>query len=260
MGRLTKWMVLVLAAAIAVGLALAGPPGVAATPVPDGYCCLSKEHIGIDSTYAGDTVSVSGRAEPGAYIVVKVSSPPASLKLSRKGRVGPIWMNVSEVEFDHAPAFYQINCTETLNPVLPPELMADLGLGYEGLKSGMAVTPPSEDTPANFKEFVGLKESQGLYHVQPRSVKVDPEGVFHTVFSWPTNAPPGPYTVTVYEIRDGKVIGQADSVVRLEKVGFTRWLADMARTNGALYGLLAVLSALGAGLVVGFLFKGAKGH
>ncbi len=223
------------------------------------YCCLSKERICVNYNFTGDTVAVSGLAEPGAEVIVKVSSPPASLKLARKGRVGPIWMNVSEAEFRNAPAFYKVNCTQTLNPVLPSGLLNRLGLGYDGLKSQITVSPAEEDSPENFQEFIGLKESEGLYDMGPRSVQVDSQGVFHTSFEWPSNAPAGPYTVTVYEVKDGRLLREATGRLSVETVGLTRWLADLAQHNGAAYGLLAVASALGAGLVVGFIFKGAKG-
>jgi uncharacterized protein (TIGR02186 family) len=248
---------------VMVTVVLAFSPWAESSPVVEQscrYCALSKDRVCIDSTYTGDSVTVSGLTEPGAEVIVKVSSPPADLKLSRKGRVGPIWMNVASVDFDHAPAFYQVNCSQTLNPVLSPEMMSKLGLGYQGLRSQIAIAPAAENTAANYTEFISLKESQDLYGVRPHSVRIDPEGGFQTAVRWPSNAPPGPYDVMVYQVKNGQVVRQASARVNLEKVGLTRWLADLARDNGAAYGLLAVASALGAGLVVGFVFKGAKGH
>jgi uncharacterized protein (TIGR02186 family) len=227
---------------------------------PDPYCRLSKDHICVDATYTGDTISVSGVADPGAQVIIKVASPAASMKLARKAKVGPIWMNVSDVEFGNTPAFYQVNCTGALEPLLPAALLDSLGLGYDGLKHQMQLSPAAENTEVNFKEFIGLKESEGLYKVRPDSVRVDGKGQFQSTFIWPSNAPAGPYQVTVYEVKDGRVLHQATSQVVVEKVGLIRWLANMAQHDGATYGLLAIASALGAGLVVGFVFKGAKAH
>jgi len=248
-----------VAAMVVAGLILTSPQ---ARAVPEGhYCTLSKDRICVDSTYMGDQIDVSGAALPGAEVIIKVTSAPGPMKLARKGKVGPIWMNVADVAFDNAPAFYKVNCTETLNPALSPQQMSSLGLGYNGLKSQIAVKPAAEDSPANFKEFIGLKEGSGLYEVKPHSVAVDRQGSFRTSFAWPSNAPAGPYTVTVYEVKDGKLVRQASRQLTVERVGLARWLADMAQNHGAAYGLLAIATALSAGLVVGFVFKGAsKGH
>jgi uncharacterized protein (TIGR02186 family) len=227
--RRERWLMVGWAAlaACAAALMLLGP---AAANISSGqYCCLSKERICVNYNFSGDSVAVSGLAEPGAEVIVKVSSPPASLKLARKGKVGPIWMNVSEAEFRNAPAFYKVNCTQTLNPVLPSELLNRLGLGYDGLKSQITVSPAREDSPENFQEFTGLKESERLYEVKPRSVQVDSQGVFHTSFEWPSNAPAGPYTVTVYQVKDGRLLREATGRLSVETVGLTRWLADLAQ-------------------------------
>jgi hypothetical protein len=80
-------------------------------------------------------------------------------------------------------------------------------------------------------------------------------------FKWPYQAAPGNYLVTVYAVKGGKVVEQATSGVLVEQVGGVKALAGMAKKNGALYGLLSILSALGAGFGVGLVFrKGGGAH
>jgi hypothetical protein len=63
----------------------------------------------------------------------------------------------------------------------------------------------------------------------------------------------------VYAVKEGKVVEQATSKVLVEQVGVVKGLAGMAKNNGALYGILAIIAALGAGFGVGMVFKKGGG-
>ncbi|MGA2192586.1 MAG: TIGR02186 family protein, partial [Nitrospirota bacterium] len=84
---------------------------------------------------------------------------------------------------------------------------------------------------------------------------------YYMKFKWPYQAAPGNYLVTVYAVKDGRVVEQATSNVLVEQVGTVKALADMAKNNGAFYGILAIVSALGTGFGVGLVFgKGGGAH
>ncbi len=78
---------------------------------------------------------------------------------------------------------------------------------------------------------------------------------------WPYQAAPGDYLVTVYAVKNGKVIEQAESKVNVEQVGMVKALANMAKNSAALYGVLSIGIALVAGFGVGLVFrKGGGSH
>ena len=71
-------------------------------------------------------------------------------------------------------------------------------------------------------------------------------------------AVPGPSRkiyVTVYAVKDKKVIETATSNVLVEQVGMVKSFANMAKNNAALYGIIAILAALTAGFGVGLVFR-----
>ncbi len=55
------------------------------------------------------------------------------------------------------------------------------------------------------------------------------------------------------------MIEKISKPVDVKQVGIVRSLSTMAKNNGALYGLLSVAMALGAGFGVGLIFKKGGG-
>jgi hypothetical protein len=67
--------------------------------------------------------------------------------------------------------------------------------------------------------------------------------------------------VTAYAVKDKKVVEEAEGNVLVEQVGVVKALANMAETKGALYGMMSIIVALGAGFGVGIIFrKGGGAH
>ena len=53
------------------------------------------------------------------------------------------------------------------------------------------------------------------------------------------------------------MIAEAENEIVIEKVGLESFVYNASQKSPMLYGICAVLIALGTGLLVGFLFKGA---
>jgi len=227
----------------------------------------NHDHISIDFFYHGSTVSVSGITDPGADLIIKIASPEGHEALKEKGKVGGIlWMNVDTMKFEHVPNLYSIHSTRKLDDMLSTDEMDKYVVGYPALSRHAAIEPAANaDEKAKwFGEFIKYKEKSKLYTTTDGKIEVKDEGgkqSYYILTQWPYQAPPGDYVVTVYEVKDGKVIDQAESKVLVEQAGIVKRLAGMAKNNAALYGLLSIVSALGAGFGVGLIFrKGGGAH
>ena len=107
-----------------------------------------------------------------------------------------------------------------------------------------------------------FKEASKLYGTSTGEISLKQEvgkQGYYILTQWPYQAPPGTYTVTVYEVKDKKVIETAEASVLVEKTGIIKSLSNMAKNNGSLYGLISVIVALGAGFGVGMIFKSGGG-
>jgi uncharacterized protein (TIGR02186 family) len=228
----------------------------------------NHDHITIDFGYHGSSVSVRGESDAGVDLVVKITSPDGHQVMKKKGKVGGmLWMNVGSLTFEKAPNLYEVFSTRRLDEILPlGERAADV-LGYDALADHVEVEPAAgpEDKAAWFREFVSFKESSSLY-VQASGgfeTKPLPNGrQFYLLGTrWPYQAPPGEYHVTVFAVRDGKILERADCNVHVEQVGVVKALASLARESAALYAIVSIGIAVSAGFGVGMVLrKGGGAH
>jgi uncharacterized protein (TIGR02186 family) len=227
----------------------------------------NHDHINIDFFYHGSTVSVSGITDPGTELIIKIASPEGHEALKEKGKVGSIlWMNVDTMKFEHVPNLYSIHSTRKLDDMISKEEMDKYVVGYPALSRHAVIEPVSNTDEKDkwFNEFIKYKEKSKLYSTTDGKIEMkdrDGKQSYYILTQWPYQAPPGDYIVTVYAVKKGKVFDQAESKVLVEQAGVVKTLAGMAKNNAALYGLLSILSALGAGFGVGLIFrKGGGAH
>lgn len=227
----------------------------------------NHDHIKIDFFYHGSSVSVRGISDPGTDLIIKITSPEADQALRKKGKVaGLLWMNVGSVTFKHIPSLYFLNSTKKIEDILSKEEMDKHGIGYQALALHTEMHPVADENEKAkwFGEFVKYKENSHLYSSVPGNVSVtekDGKQDYYVLTDWPYQAPPGDYMVTVYAVRDKKVIEKAETKVLVEQVGIVKTLSHMAKNKGALYGIISIVAALGAGFGVGLIFrKGGGAH
>ena len=85
-------------------------------------------------------------------------------------------------------------------------------------------------------------------------------GQFKAQLLQPVDGPLGEYRVFCYAIKDGKVQLLTEDGFSVKSSGLGDWLYRQAVTNAVVYGILAALMAIGAGLLVGVIFKKGGGH
>ncbi|MBI4690883.1 MAG: TIGR02186 family protein [Nitrospirae bacterium] len=227
----------------------------------------NHDHITIDFFYHGSTVSVSGISDPGTDLIVKIASPEGHQALRKKGKAGGVlWMNVGELKFEDMSNFYSLHSTGKPDEILNREEIDKYVIGYPAINRHAKISPVANEEEKNkwFDEFIKFKESSKLYSVSSgkisRTVK-DGKQEYSIKLDWPYQAPPGDYIVTVYAVKDKKIVEKAETKVFVEQVGFVKTLFDMAKNKGALYGIISIVAAIGAGFGVGLIFgKGGGAH
>jgi len=222
---------------------------------------VEPARVPIGLFYGGAELRVSADlpADIPAVVVIQGESAPVNLK--KKGKVwGILWMNVGDVAFESVPEVYLLASSAPLKELADEETLTRAGLGYQ------ALARTSGGDQGDFGEFVKLSESEGLYSVRDQGVKRQPgtDGATHLDASLPISAriPAGEYVVRVVGFEHGTPRCLGSTTVTLEQTGLARSLRTIAFEHGLLYGILAVVVALLAGIATGLIFgKGAsKGH
>jgi hypothetical protein len=145
----------------------------------------NHDHIAIDFSYHGSTVTVRGESEAGVDLVVKITSPDGRQSMNRKGKVaGFLWMNVGSLTFEKAPNLYEVFSTRKLDEILSPEERATHAIGYDALEDHVEIDPAgsAEEKAKWFRQFVAFKESSKLY-TEECKVHVEQTGIVKTLAS-----------------------------------------------------------------------------
>jgi len=79
--------------------------------------------------------------------------------------------------------------------------------------------------------------------------------LFSTKLDFPSNVPTGQYAVEVLLIRDKAVVGGQTTPLNIEKIGVDAEIVDFADRRAALYGLVAVATAMVAGWLASVPFR-----
>jgi uncharacterized protein (TIGR02186 family) len=228
----------------------------------------SKNLIEIGLSYRGDRVYFFGvNPVPGSDVVVKLTAEKEeAVKLSMKGRVGPFWMTVKQYEVTSTPFIYKIHSSKPLDQIVSQETAQELELGYAAVRHRMKMhLIRGEAAPGDadhvWKGLLKIKEKANLYNIvaDPKRLEIAEGKLFKHYFRFPAAATEGRYLVESYAFKDGQLVGYGKDVIQIQKVGLESWLTHASQNKPVFFGIMAVVIALGAGLLVGVIF-GKGGH
>ncbi len=228
---------------------------------------LEPNLVRMGASYNGTHVTLSGQAPRDAEVLVRLSGEPAEDTFQEKGRVlGILWMNKETITFRHIPKTYHIYSPASIpasDLSTDPKWQA-LGIGFNALKNEVTLTPDQEDMDLQFGEFLKLKTKQGLYGIHENAVvyqnTTDGKKSFRADLTIPCAIPQGSYTVTTFAVKDGEILQTDTLPLKIEETGLPALINFLAFHHGVLYGILATVIAIGAGLLTGLFFKQSGAH
>lgn len=228
---------------------------------------IAVDTVPVTSSFDGTEIVIFGSIETenqpalfrGEYdVVVLVEGAPEDIIIRKKERIGGIWINNKAETFDAAPSFYTILSSRPLDLIANRVVLGPLGLGIDNL--GKNIPVEGEKTlvmnPGEFSDALRrLRVEQELFVEAAGSLEKLSPSLFRATLAIPANVPIGEHKVTSYLFRDGQLLATNISSFRIEKVGFERWIYDLAHENGLLYGFLAVFIAMFTGWTANALFR-----
>lgn len=235
----------------AVLLALVPPRVVRGDLIAD----LSEHLVAITTGFVGRDVLLFGSIEAPGNIVVVVTGPRSNKVVRRKERVAGIWVNREELTFGNVPGFYSLASSAPVDEVAPETVRSRLEIGAENLR--LTVPDDTNQTiAAHFKTaLIRSKTDDDLYSKAPAPIQFLGRRLFRTDIRVPANAPTGLYTVAVYLLRDGDVVGAEIQPLTVGKTGFEALIFRLAHEYSLAYGVLAILIAGVAGWIANVVFR-----
>ncbi|MBC7106953.1 MAG: TIGR02186 family protein [Firmicutes bacterium] len=227
---------------------------------------LQPDEVRVGLAFRGQEVRVTGRVPEGSDVYVRVSSSPGStVNLDRKGRVGPLWMNVEHVWVEGMPRLYQVFTSAPLSgltPDLEERLGIDAGFRQVGARArvwrreaGVRVPLAADKADEYKRALTDIYLRRGLYGVQEGAIRVEADGRFAFTLAVPRNVPQSDLEVEAYAVRGGALVGTGRATLGVRSVGVVGWARREAAANGVFYGIVSVVIALVSGLAVAAAFQ-----
>lgn len=226
---------------------------------------ISRDKIEINSSFTGTDVVVFGAIESEAGesladgsrrdIVVVIRSDRSSIATVRKKELaGPIWINRETRQFAGVPGFYFVASSRPLKDIAQDSVLQQFELGLDHLAVGPA--PGTIGGPPDFrKAFLSSRLDSDMYGQHEGAVTFMSGSLFRTTAALPPNVPAGNLRVLVYAFKDGRVVSSNSMTLFVDKTGIERQLSDFAQFWPLLYGFVAVLFSMSAGLAGFFAFS-----
>lgn len=224
---------------------------------------ISTREISIQSNFTGIEIVLFGSIDfsrapspdEGPYdVIMVIRGPHQPLVVRRKEWVAGLWVNGASRTFSSVPGFYAVLSSRPLRAVASEETLKTLGIGFANLDFGKS----DQDQPADdaFRSaMIRLRQEHRLFQESDDAISFIGRSLFRGSVDLPVNVPIGRYTTQVYLFRDGKMLSQSQSSLQVHKVGFERMVYLLAFRYPFIYGLLAVLMAVIAGLVAWAVFR-----
>lgn len=218
---------------------------------------LTNHLIAITTGFTGASVVLFGAIDGTGDIAVVVRGPDRDVTVRRKSRIAGIWVNSQEVAFANVPSFYFVAASRPLEEIVSPATAAFYHLGLTNLE-----IKPEEVTPLHIaNQFAtALAQTQQharLFPISVAKVSFIGERLFRTTIEFPSNVPTGTYLVQVFLIRDKDVVSGQTTPLVVSKVGIDADVFGFAGRQPALYGAIAVLTAMVAGWLASLPFRSA---
>lgn len=219
---------------------------------------IQYSFTGADLLLFGAIIYPDGRqpTKP-ADILVVLKGPDQSITMREKQKVAGIWVNVDSARFRSAPSFYAVASSRPIAKLVDERTAAIYELGVDKLQ----LSPSSLNDSAELNRFqaglIDLRERTGLFAEHQGSVEITDGVLYRARIPLPARVIVGDYTAETFLVQNGRVVAAAVRDIIIRKSGFERFMAVAAERWSFLYGLTAILLAVGMGWAAGAIARRA---
>ena len=218
---------------------------------------LTSHLIAITTGFTGASVVLFGTSDGPGDVAVVVRGPDREMTVRRKSRIAGLWVNSQEVTFASVPSFYFVAASRPLDEIVSPATAALYRLGITNLEMKAEGGASPEVVDAFATALVRTQQRAKLFPSSVGRVNFIGERLFRTTIEFPSNVPTGTYLVEVFLVRDKDVVSGQTTPLVVSKVGIDADVFGFAGRQPAVYGAIAVLTAMVAGWLASLPFRSA---
>lgn len=226
---------------------------------------LSDKEVSIDSSFAGETLTLFGNVEAsldadaggvkGPFdIVIVIRGPALDRAVRQKKRVFGIWLNIEQLVFKNFPSFFWVLSSDRLDDVAAREVLEVEGI-LPAVRPQLTIVQGSGNPNVFGPEMVRLMTENGLFGVDERGVRFRSNTLYSARVVLPANVPNGNFLAHTYLFKDGVIVSEKAEGFSVRKEGFERLLGTAAQEIPWVYGFVSVFVAIFTGWLGGVVFR-----
>ena len=216
---------------------------------------LLPEKIEVDSGFTGSTVILYGVKTLPGDIIVTLRGPETPVVVRRKRQVAGIWINRDAVAFRDVPQFYTLAASRPIEEIMDSETLDRNQIGTGHILLNTVWTRTEEEVDAFRAALRRDRAREELYEPEIGGIVLIDDSLFRATLTLPANVPTGEYVTETILVQNAEVVSRIESRLTVEKSGLSAEIFNFAKSEGALYGLIAIVAALVAGWVGGIAFR-----
>jgi len=217
---------------------------------------LTSHLVGITTGFTGASVVLFGATDGPGEIIVVIRGPDRDIMVRRKSKIAGIWANTRSMTFAAVPSFYAVAASRPVDEILPAATAALHRIGAANLNLQTKSSADPELVRAFAQALVRAQQRNALFADSVGKVSFLGDRLFRTPIAFPANVPTGTYLVEIFLIRDKDIVSGQTTPLIVSKVGLGATVFDFASRRAALYGAIAVLTAMVAGWLAYLPFRG----
>ncbi len=218
---------------------------------------LSESTVEISSTFSGADILLFGAydGEKNDDIIVIVSGEKGEVKIDKKEKKFGVWMITESVKFSNIPKYYYLASNKKIKEIATAEEIMKRKLDFNNFEF---IENKTKYKNLDQEWYEALKRNmikKQFWKIEEDSIKLNKNTLFRKTLSLPSNVSTGVYNVRILHYRQGKLISQEVSKIRIDKTGISANIYNIAQNFSAIYGIIAVIIALFFGWFTNFIFR-----
>ncbi len=226
---------------------------------------LSTNRVTITADFSGADLTIFGALDnidhmvqrQGRYdVVVVLEGPARPVVVRRKTRVLGVWMNTTSQTFVNVPMSYSMATTRAPQDITTPDTYRQLALGADNIfLRPVDAAAGADELDAFAVALRDRKRAAGLFAERFGGVQFLSQNLFRASLALSPSVPVGTHRARAFLFKSGVFIDETSTSLTIVKAGFEQQVARASQENGLLYGLFAVMLAVGTGWLGRVLFK-----
>jgi len=219
---------------------------------------LDVDRVEVTTRFQGQRILLFGAVPTGSDVIIKMVSPTQEVELSRKSRFGPVWLEASHMSVFGAPELVYLISSRPLDKLFSAADRNTLGLTLQNELKSVITTGDASLTKDWQPAFLYLKQKNRRYLVAGNAVELKDKRLFYAHMDLPAESPLGRYRLSIYLVRDGKVVRRQEEFLEVQEVSLEEWFSHVVQTYPWLFGVLFTLGMMVMGLVLGIVLRPAR--